>query len=103
MIMDGIFTGIATLFFSIFYLLLFPYLSIPNILFSSNLVRLLKNSKKHKKLRFIPVLFPIGGILFYLTIDLFEARNLYALWFAILSIISLAPALLYLFLHRRKL
>ncbi len=103
MFLDSLIMIVASLGFSILYLILFPYLAIPNFVFSSKLVGLFRKSKKYKRYRHTPLIFAIGGVLFYLTVDLFESINASTLWFGILSVISLLPLLLYVLLRNRKL
>ncbi|RYH67855.1 MAG: hypothetical protein EON54_03735, partial [Alcaligenaceae bacterium] len=74
-----------------FYLILFFYFSIPNLMASSAIVALLKKSKKYKKYRNAPFLFPVIALAFYSTVDFFEANNIYMVWFVILGFVSLAP------------
>ena len=84
-----------------FYLILFFYFSIPNLMASSAIVGLLKKSKKYKKFRTVPLLFPIVALAFYSTIDFFEANNLYMLWFGVLGVVSLTPVAVYYLLRHR--
>ena len=86
---------------AVFYLTLFCYFSIPNLMASSAIVGVLKKSKKYKRIHNLPLVFPALGLAFYSTIDFFEANGLYTLWFVLLGCISLAPvAVYYLFRYR---
>lgn len=88
--------GLAVLMVGIFfYLILFPFLSFPNIIFSFLLVRTWWKEPSRKRIRYLSLFFPVAGVLFYLTIDTFEAKNLASLWLLILAFISLLPVYLY--------
>jgi sulfite exporter TauE/SafE len=86
----------------IFYLTLFSFLSVPNILASNALVQLAMKRSRKKYIRHLPMIFPIAGLAFYMTIDIFEANNLFVLWFVILAIISFAPVVIYFALRKAK-
>ncbi len=79
-----------------FYFLLMPYLSLPNVVFSFMLANKLNQHPKYAKLRNLALLFPIAGVGFYLTVDLFETWNLGGLWMLLLAGLSLTPVFLYL-------
>jgi hypothetical protein len=84
----------------IFYFTLFLFLSLPNVIFSLLLTRLLK--AKNNTYYLVPLLFPIAGVLFYLTVDYFEKHQLGGLWIAVLTVISLMPVILFFLIRKRR-
>jgi hypothetical protein len=88
-----------------YYTLLFWPAAVANYTFSFLLGRRFAAHPSFRSWRYAPVIFPVAGILFYLTIDSFEARQQVGLWWSILIAISLLPAALFIVLFgltRRK-
>jgi len=79
-----------------FYVLLLPFFSLPNIIFSILLAIKLGKHSSYRRLRYLPLIFPFVGVGFYLTVDAFEKVNLGNLWMLLLGVISLLPLCFYL-------